>query len=411
MRGNSYESFSEFREACQTAGRRTELYSEYVLGKVYSSVQLKHIAREYCNVANDTIEETVSVRQKGLRRRYDISNWIARQLPAPELGGILGREDHDFNFPILSYFELPNKMPCSSLKEFSDRIRATCADTTPFTEDTYSLLRENASFFNGIINPPGRAVELESISIHPDRDIVSLLYCCSRILVAPDGEQGDYTSYFLARIPVLVRLLFRYALIEISMPTFAEPAGATPHTEQIPERYQKIVVQARAKLQDLLPLSLDSINYGKVSLYLETALQAQDMGWRIAPQTTADFDLMQRLIPLRTIFDDFQESLARECERRNIPSPLKGIDLYRIFRALKEQSYTYVFELNAPVGSRGGNSRVSALYGPQNSEYDPIFWVPKNRDSVADSLREAVKLSQSTPISNPYNLDALLSSG
>lgn len=409
MLGSAYDSFQEFKKACQAHRAGEELHSSYVLGKVYSSDQLRYIAREYCDITEDTINELLAdVAKKGLGKRYDISNLIAERLSTSELGEILSRADHDMHFSVLSYFDLPNGFPCMSLREFVRNINAIYTDAITFSKDARSLFKEISYFLNGFTQPPGRAAELESILICQDTDIASLLYSCSRILVAPNGEPGDYNFYFLARIPVLVRLLFNYGLIEISMPTFAEPVGTTPHTERIPERYQRIVFQVNAKLQELIPISLNSIDYGKVSLYLETVLYAQDMGWHIAPQSTADFNLTQRLIPLRDIFDDFQESLAQACSRREMISPLAEINLYKVFRALKEQSYTYAFELNAPIGSRGGNFRVSALYGEQDSEHNPIFWVPKNNDNVAGSLREAIKLSRHTHVPNPYDLDALL---
>ncbi len=409
MLGSDYDSFQEFRRACAARNERTELHTAYTLGKAYSAAHLRYIAEEYCDITEDMIKDASDARAtQGLSRRYGVSDLIAGMIPASELGRILCRADHDLHFPVLSYFVLPDQAPCRSLQEFLRSTRTAYSNTMNFLQDTRNLLREFSCQFNGLLRPPGRGGELESILTCPDTDMISLLYSNTRILVAPNGEQGDYNSYFLARIPILVRLLFRYRLIEVSMPTFAEPTGATPSTEKIPERYQKIVRQIRANLQDLLPIALQGIDFGRVTLYLEINLQAQDMGWRIAPQSTADFDLKQRLIPLKTIFDDFQESLDQVCSRREMQSPLAGVNLYKIFRALKEQSYTYAFELNAPIGSRGGSFRISTLYGPPDSAYDPIFWIPKNNDSVAESLHQAIDASRHQHLTNPYDLDSLL---
>ncbi|MBN2267224.1 MAG: hypothetical protein JW725_02680 [Candidatus Babeliaceae bacterium] len=266
-----------------------------------------------------------------------------------------------------------------------------------------------AFLFNGISNPPGRACELESVRVFDSDDTVSFLFSCTRVLVVPDGETRSLEHLFLARIPVIVRYLFRYALVEISIPHFSEPAGfSTNSSHRTPERYQAITTYTRSELQQILPHRIRAINFAKLTLYLEAHCDAVDMGWRIEPQEEAEFDLTQSLIPLKKILGSFSKQLKDECQRRGRNDLLSGLNLYQVFRALKEDSYTYSLVLQAPIGRRGGEYLISALYGPRNAAGDPILFVPDNNRSVIESIRDAVNQSQIVEIINPYDLDALL---
>jgi hypothetical protein len=257
-------------------------------------------------------------------------------------------------------------------------------------------------------HPAGRSCELESVRVCDSGDTVSLLFSCTRVLVIPEGQPHNFQDLFLARIPVVVRVLFRTQLIEISMPPFSEPAGLYPSTpSKVPERYQVVIQSGQAQLIGVVPYSPRGVSYRNITLYLETCLKAVDMGWRIEPSNETVFDLTQGLIPLREILDSFSQSLAKECADRKIDDPLSRINLYHVFRALKDQSHTYSLILRAPIGQRGGNVLLSTLYGPRNSGYVPLLLLGKTNAGIMKHLREAVNQSQITGVENPYDLSTL----
>jgi hypothetical protein len=144
-----------------------------------------------------------------------------------------------------------------------------------------------------------------------------------------------------------------------------------------------------------------------LTLFLETKLGAVDMGWKIEPEEEAAFDFTQNVVPLKDILDAFSEGLRAECERRECTYPLAKTNLYNLFRALKEQSYTYSLVLNAPLGRRKGDVKVATLYGPPNTTYPPILMLDKTNLDISNNLIEAVELSQTEEIENPYDLDKI----
>jgi hypothetical protein len=161
----------------------------------------------------------------------------------------------------------------------------------------------------------------------------------------------------------------------------------------------------------IVPYPLNRINFPKITLYLETYLAAIDMGWRIGPAQEAEFNLTQGLIPLRDILEGFSRSLARECSDRNLENPFADLNLYEVFRTLKEQSYTYSFVLRTPLGVRHGKILLSTLYGLPDSGEEPILLVQGNDEGVMENLRNAVKESQVAELDNPYDLETLFQRG
>jgi hypothetical protein len=83
------------------------------------------------------------------------------------------------------------------------------------------------------------------------------------------------------------------------------------------------------------------------------------------------------------------------------------MNLYNIFRALKEQSYTYSLVLQLPVGTRKGKIFLSTLYGPPNSGYTPLLWLKKTNSNIAKHIRDTVSQSHIENFENPYDLSIL----
>jgi hypothetical protein len=395
MRGTDFESLDDFAEACLHK-RDTELDASCVLGKVYSIEQLREIAKVY-----EFEEETEGEGKHGISQRYEFAQGIAEAQTAQDIGELLSRIDHDFYFPILTYFRFPH----------SELFSATSHDPLlkRLEREGFPVSSDFAIFCNSMIKPKGRSCELESVKIHHSERVISFLLSCTRILTIPEGRQADFRDFFLARIPVVMRLLFDHQLIEISLPVFAEPVRIYPNMPfSVPARYQAVIESAQAWLANTLSAPPRTINFGQVALYLESELHAIDMGWRIAPQSEAEFDLRQGAIPLRTILESFSESLKNICRIRKLSHPISEIDLYKVFRALKEQSYTYSLVLRVPLGSRGGDVYLTTLYGNQNSGYVPIILLSRNNKNIGVNLYKAINQSQLVTLMNPYNLDALL---
>ncbi len=393
MLGADYDSLDEFKDAC--LHDRKPLSSTELLGKIYSADQLRYFAENWDIDITNNDEET---KHYGVKNRYDIAEKISSNLTSEDIGKNLSYLDHDLNFPILAYVKFPSSEHYSSIGDFVKWL----------INKRYDLNNNYLNLFNGINQPSGRNCELESININRDDNIVSLLFNCTRVLVKPEGNQANFEDYFLARIPVIVRVLFEHSLIEISMPTFSEP-WALFSNSNIPTRYQFIVDSALTEYLNIVPFSFNSLNFKNFTLFLEKEFNAIDMGWKIEPQHEAAFDLTQGVISLRDILNNFSTSFKEECKSRGKDHPLSKIDLYQIFRALKEQSYTYSLVLQTPIGDRGGHFKVSVLNGLPNTHYLPIIIIPKNRKSVINCIRHSVNKSQTEKIDNPYVLDAIFS--
>jgi hypothetical protein len=131
------------------------------------------------------------------------------------------------------------------------------------------------------------------------------------------------------------------------------------------------------------------------------------MGWQIEPQESASFDLKQNVVPLKKIFESFSDTLKIECDVYGIENPLEKIQLYKIFRALKEQGYTCQMVQSVPFGARGGKILISLLNGNRNST-PSIFLLSDRNYSIINKLRMEVWKSQLVKVPNPYIIDNLL---
>ena len=394
MIGEDYQSYDEFIAACESP--ETELDHGHTLAKVYTIEQIKNFA-EIQNISTNVILEDIA--GQGRQRTYECAYKLANLMDADTVGELLSNGDHNMYFPFLSYGALPRRKLYRSLNHFLEYL----ASKDIVLDSDFIFLN------NGLVNPHGRNCKLESVYASADNNSASMLYSCSRILVQPERPLGDYSNWFLARIPVLVRILFSHRLIEFSLPRFSEPTNIGAWSNNIPLRYQMAINSAQIEFLRLIGYQIRSIDYNKLTLFLEERLNAQDLGWKIAPLETAQFDLEQNTIPLKSILMHFSESLKREIERRGLEHSLSNVDLYKIFRALKEESYTYSLVLRAPIRIRGGSVKISVLYGNQDSSYLPVIILSRNDEEISNSLRDAIVDSREETLNNPYDLGTLLS--
>ncbi len=390
MHGFDYESIEDFKEACLY--QREKLSPEDVLGRIYTADQLRYFSeKEDLNLIG------FSTAGSGLKARYKLAKEIAKRLPIAKIGMLLSEIDHEHYFRIMSLRKLPKERPFDSIRNSIRHL----------SNQNISLKNNFKSLFNGITQPAGRNCKLESVK--EEDDCLSFLFSCTRVLAIPESGGASYEDYFLARIPVLIRVLFNKSLLEISMPFFFEPLKVDSRSIiNIPDRFQLIVESALLKFMKIFQYEFKPVNFRKFTMFLETEYSAEDYGWRIEPLTEAAFDLTQGVIPLKNILTKFSNSINRECERRKINHPIQQIDLYKLFRAIKEESYTYSMVLKAQLGKRKGDYIFSVLYGAPNSKYFPLIVINKNRESVAKNIWEAMADSQKMRYRNPYKLTKLL---
>lgn len=105
MVGSDYESYKEFVDACKYSPK--ELNAGHVLSKIYLMDQLKQLTA-YCEIDEDVTERMDEAESlTGINNRYARAAAIADILDSKEIGKALSYMDHDFHFPVLSYFLLP----------------------------------------------------------------------------------------------------------------------------------------------------------------------------------------------------------------------------------------------------------------------------------------------------------------
>jgi hypothetical protein len=387
--GRDYDTFDDFIDAYKN--RQGPLDVASVLGKIYSIEQLRLLAETH-GIGREKLSATPEGdNHRGISQRYDCARAIAGLLGVDQVSDLLSLRDHELYFPAITYFRL------------TDSGHQSCEQVFGGLRNGHRIDNDFTAVFRGLLELPGPICKLESIRVNAQDDILSLLFSCNRILLAPDGIQGDYRDYFVCRVPVLVRFLFLNRLLEISMPFFSEVFGDGADAA-IPQRYQVIVMGVLRLLSDSIPV-FAAVDFTKVTLWLETKMAATDMGWRIDPVGTgAEFDFTQGVFPLQRILTKLSSGLEHECKQRGIDYPLAGIDLYSVFRALKEQSYTETLVLHTPLGGHGGGVKSQTLYGPPNTGRPPIMMLQRNNKRISGKLREAVALSQTEDVQNPYDL-------
>jgi len=398
MIGSDYDSFTEFMNACKYHPQK--LNAGHVLGKIYPIEQLKQLIT-HCSIEKEVAGKIDPAQAgKGINNRYSHAAAIADILDSKKIGQALSCLDHDFHFPVVSYFVLPKTPEYKSLNDLKEVLKSK-----------YSLdSKKYKRIFNGIDAPKGPSIHVESISIDRTKNSVSILLSCNRVLLCPDGQSGNYHDYFLARVPIKVTFLLTNRLLEISMPIFAEVPGSTlVEAPRIPERFQFILRSFEKLFSTIVSDEFIPVNFKNLTLYLETKLGASDMGWKIAPQAEAAFDLTQGVLPLKKILDGFCKSLKAEYEHRNREYPFPETNLYNIFRALKENSYTYSLVLEAPFGKRNSVVRISTYYGNPNNGYTPVIVLEKNNEYISNRLRDCVYQSQNVKLQNPYDIDHIMS--
>lgn len=391
MLGEDFDSLDSFVYACRF--KRTELNVALGLGKIYHVEELRDLAE-----INDI--DVSGADGRGQAKRYSTASIIAESIDSKEVGNKLSVFDHELRFPIITYYNAPNNKVYSECKKFVGLIRQK------------GINFNKGNFFqkyNGFTEAPPHNCTLESVKINESDKIVSLLCSCSRALVNPLDAYSDYRNLFLARVPVLVRVLFEFNLVEFSMPSFSEPIASNFGYEvQSPKRYQQAFQSAYKVLRDLAGCPLTKIKYSKLPGWFEQEYEAEDMGWVIIPRDEADFDLTQNVVPLKDIIGSFIQTLNQQCKAMGKTHQLQNIDLYHVFRSLQSESHTHTMLQRIPFGQRGGGVTLTVYYGNKNAEYYPIILL-RNLPSGAmlRNLRDAISKLRKAKIENRYAISTL----
>ena len=393
MIGSDYKTIEKFIEACKKP--ETELAAGLVLGKVYSVDSIKKIAHKL----SPAIAKEIDSDRRGIAKRYEMAEQLADESDTDDIGAALSVLDHDFYENYLSYVKMRDIPAFESLKKFIQHLK------------TKKITVKNGykCFFNGLKKPPGRRCKLESIKTNDDSNEISFVFSCTRVLMKPEATLHTHSNMFLGRVPIVVRLLFDYRLVEFSIPFYSDPIANqfVGWDNVIPGRFQQMVNNALQKLSKL-DLKFAAVNFSQLSLYLETKKDAEDMGWKINPLDEAAFDLKQNVLPLKQIFDSFTKSLKEELKHRDINQhPLADSNLYEVFRALKEKSYTYAQVLKVHYSTRGSHL-LTIIYGHKTTEFLPLIFISKKNSTIIKNLRESIVESGKEKIENPYDFKTII---
>lgn len=394
MEGSDFNTQDQFLFACQARDQLKKLNIAKVLGRTYNIAELRQLA-EATGVSN----VGKKIKGLGVNKTYSLAEIISKQSSPKIIGQTLSKIDHDFYFPFVSYLNFPNsKKIFESPKSLLNKLK----------EGNISLENGYTQLFNGLTEPASRSLKIESVKHYKTEKIVSILASCTRVIISPNSKSTAYDNCFVCRIPTIIKFLFDRQLVELSLPYFYEPlAGAMRVEGGHPARFQEICNQLISRISSVTGESLGAINFDNVVLHLESNCGATDMGWQIEPQESASFDLKQNVIPLKQIFESFTDTLKVECDAYGIKNPLEKVQLYEIFRALKEQGYTCQMVQSVPLGSRGGKVLISLLNGDRNST-PPIFHLSDRGYNTIQKLRMEVWKSQKVKIENPYVISNLL---
>lgn len=393
MIGSDYKTIEKFVEACNKP--EEELDAGLVLSKIYSVDSIKEIAHKL----SPALVKKLDSDRKGIGKRYEMAEKVAGEFEADKIGETLSVLDHGFYENHLSYVKMGNEKAFESPENFIQHLK------------TKRIIVNNGFkyFFNGLTKPPGRRCKLESIKTHDDSNEISLVFSCTRVLMRPEATMHTHKNMFLGRVPIIVRLLFDYRLVEFSIPFYSDPlASLFPGWDNImPGRFQHMVSQALKGLHDL-DLKFTAVNFTQLLLFLEIKKDAEDMGWKINPLEEAAFDLKQNVLPLRQIFGSFTNSLKEELKFRKIDHhPLADANLYEIFRAIKEKSYTYAQVLKVHYSKRGSHL-LTIIYGHKDSASLPLIFISKNNSTIIRNLRESIVESGKKEINNPYDFTTII---
>lgn len=391
MLGEDYDSLESFVFACRS--NRTELDVALGLGKLYHVNELRELAEE---IDVDISDAT----GRGQAKRYSTAEIVAESMTAEEVGNQLSVFDHELRFPILTYYKIPPDNVYSGYNRFLRRLQRNGINL-----DEQGFWQK----YNGVTEPPPHNCTLESVKSNDSEEIVSLLFSCTRALVNPMEAYSDYSNLFLARVPVLIRVLFEFGLVEFSIPSFAEPIAQNFGYEfQSPKRYQQAFQIAYRVLQDLTGCSLTQIRYSELPSWFEQEYNAEDMGWVIIPRDEADFDLTQNVVPLKDIINGFVETLDQQCIAMGKTHKLQGVDLYHVFRSLQRESHTHTMLQRVPFGQRGGGLTLTVYYGKRDAEFYPVILLSNlPSETMLENLRDAISELSDAEIEDRYEISSL----
>lgn len=404
MKGEDYASEAEFIKAYQRGPFSLDIGPS--LSRVYRVADMTSIAQDVGR-KDATLAGRLDEAREGKRGRaagYAMAAALEMEVSTQDLARAIARHDHSAIFPLLTYRSIPAAWPFKDV--------AGCREYLKETQGWDAKGKFQRLFENAFEESPTREARLEHIAFDTSSQIASFVFGHTRIMRQPDARGGDYTKWAVVRVPIVARILFGHGLVEFALPNVAEPVTeAFGDEQQFPDRAFESMSSAIGAFSDIFPEEPKRIDASRVLDYMEQCRSAHDMGWYIVrPVPThganAEFDMKQPAVPLKLILDEFAEGIARECKRRKLENKLEGINLYKVFRALKATSHTVSMILEMKLGPADDEVRLTCFLGSQNDTNDAIFYViGKFGANALKGLREAVALGCSLTLADPYALE------
>lgn len=377
------------------------------IGRIYSVEQIKIIADEAGTEAAAAVRAIRGFR--GQNSCYERAGALVGACDdAEKLGHAVLRADRDQVFTLMSYMALPTKCASMTADDFWRALHERKAWTN--TAKHYHQ-------FSPYGSPGSWLPRLESLSVRENR----VTFCFGQLRVLSKMRAHSYSVDDLAvvRVPTVVTLLFDLGIMEVALSPFAEapmPYHGEAFPKAFPHRAFKAVEMCLTALQreEYIPGPPVKIPRNNLMIYLETKLHGEDLGWDIERMSGehGEFDTTQsRRVPLKKILTDFTVELADKCEQGGYVDPLKGQDLYKLFRVLKSESHTLSMDLGVDIGKKGGRVELTAFYGKDEDTFPPLYYaMTKFTKASRDALREAASESMKAGknLKDPFDITTTL---
>lgn len=404
MKGEDYDSEAEFIKAYQRGPFALDIGPS--LSRVYKVADITSIAEDVGRKDTALASRLDEVREgkRGRAVGYAMATALEKEVSNENLAQAIARHDHSAIFPLLTYRSIPSGWPFKNV--------AACRDYLKESRGWAPKSKWMRFFDNAFEDSPTREARLEHMAFDASSQIVSFVFGHTRIVRQPDARGGDYTQWAVVRVPIVARILFGLGLVEFALPNVAEPVTeAFGDAQQFPIRVYESMRSAIEAFSDIFPEEPERIDASRVLDYMEQCKSAHDMGWYIVrPVPThganAEFDMSQPAVPLKLILDEFADGIARECRRLKLENKLAGIDLYKVFRALKATSHTVSMILEMKLGPADDEVRLTCFLGSQSNANDAVFYVIGEFGADAlKGLREVVATGCSLTLADPYALE------
>jgi hypothetical protein len=409
VRGDQFDSMEQFINAFEQ-GVIGPLDAKADLGRLYTTAQLADVARALegrrRGGAIDAFGAPTDRRSRGAvyERVERLVDFVDDN---KALGKALLGAEHDYVYPVLSYRQMAN-WPVNSAQGYREWLVGQ--GEWPGVDRNYETYAEP------LTKPPSWHPRLESVYFPSREDRVSMVYAQSRVMWLPDHGSYDHTGMFVARIPIVLNLLFNHRIVEVAMPAFAEPTLGY-HDSDNPQSFPGRAFRSLGNVWDLFqkgarvpsPGKMTRIKGDSLLLYLEQQCGAKDFGWDI--ERVADGGKLNTKqparIPLKGILDTFMSELAAKCKAGGFKNPLQGRNVYNIFRTIKSESHTLSMVLGVPRKGGGDPLQISGFFGAADAGSDGIYDMIGSDFSEIDreGIRDAVAKLRVTKLDDPYSIN------